>query len=131
VAILILTLPTLAISVDPLQPGKPASSTNGDQAENSPPVLLGDANEDGMVDAADYITLKLNMGRVVYGLALDGDFDGSGTVDVNDLQILAAGICPADEIPPATVPEPLTMCLFALGMVVAARRLRGRLSIPQ
>lgn len=132
VALLMLTLPALAISVEPLQPGEPAvSSSNGGQAANSPVVLLGDANEDGMVDAADYITLKLNMGHVFSGLASDGDFDGSGTVDVNDLQLLATTIDPTNGVPPPAVPEPLTMGLFALGMLAAARGLRGRMSMPQ
>jgi len=50
--------------------------------------LAGDTTGDGSVDAADYITLKSNFGRVG-GTAWDsGDLDGNGDVDFQDLLLI-------------------------------------------
>jgi len=54
----------------------------------------GDTNEDGVVDAADFITLKKNFGKSVGGGA------------------------------PATAPEPATLGLLAIGALAVVRRRR-------
>jgi hypothetical protein len=59
------------------------------------PNLPGDADRNGTVDAADYITLKNNFG--VAGAAWEnGDFDGNGTVDQEDLRLLMANFGVSD-----------------------------------
>ena len=60
----------------------------------------GDANLDGVVDASDYITVKLNFGVVGAGFS-GGDFDGSGTVDLRDLMLLIANMDNTVVAPPA------------------------------
>ena len=53
--------------------------------------LTGDINGDGVVDAADYIILKQNFGSpaVASADAAASDLDGSGTVGIGDLDMLA------------------------------------------
>jgi len=85
-------------------------------------TVVPDANGDGVVDAADYIIVKANMGQATgVGLA-DGDFNEDGTVDWGDLQILAAAMDAgaAGE----TIPEPATLGLLALGALAVTRRKR-------
>jgi len=50
--------------------------------------LPGDANGDGVVDAADYIALKRAFGSTVAVPGGSPDFDCSGTVDYGDLLVL-------------------------------------------
>ena len=89
------------------------------------PTLDGDTNDDGVVDAADYIAVKMNMGQASGAVLADGDFNEDGKVDWYDLQILqdhygetsAAG---------GTIPEPGTLALLALGGLAALRRRRNK-----
>jgi hypothetical protein len=50
----------------------------------------GDANADGTVDSADYLTMKRNFGRTAGTKWADGDFNGDGKVSVADLKALEA-----------------------------------------
>lgn len=50
--------------------------------------LPGDANGDGIVDAADYIALERAFGSSVAQPGVPPDFDASGTVDYGDLMVL-------------------------------------------
>ncbi len=84
---------------------------------------IGDADGNGVVDAADYIALKTNMGMGSGAALADGDFDGDGDVDWTDLQILqdhygegAAGS--------GVIPEPATLGLLAVGAMALIRRRR-------
>ena len=55
---------------------------------------VGDVNGDGFVDAADYILIKQNWGNAA-GSSADAaacDLDGSGTVGIGDLDMLAPAI---------------------------------------
>lgn len=52
---------------------------------NASPILAGDFNRDGVVDAADYITWRNQLGQS--GIALAADGDGNGLVDANDYSI--------------------------------------------
>jgi hypothetical protein len=88
--------------------------------------LIGDANGDGVVDAADYIALKTHMGQGSGATKADGNFDFDGDVDWHDLQLLRAHY--GDTIPAssAITPEPVTLSLLGLGGLMVLRRQRAR-----
>ncbi len=52
--------------------------------------LVGDANNDGIVDLLDLSVLAANWDSAVGGGDDDGDFDGNGAVGLEDLSLLAA-----------------------------------------
>jgi hypothetical protein len=52
------------------------------------PSLVGDYNENGVVDAADYVVWRHTLGETGAGLAADGD--GSGAVDQADYDLWRA-----------------------------------------
>jgi len=77
--------------------------------------IAGDCNEDGVVDAADYIALKSRMGQESAATWADGDFNFDGDVDWADLQELMANFgtrCPGTA--PAA-PEPGSVMLLMFG----------------
>jgi hypothetical protein len=55
-------------------------------------LKLGDANDDNVVDFADFIRLSNNFGRKTERGAADGDFDLDGDVDMADFTQLANNI---------------------------------------
>jgi hypothetical protein len=85
-----------------------------------PVVRLGDANLDGAVDEKDASVLGANWMSTGAGW-MDGDFNRDGSVNDEDAAILAAhwgeGLSAN-----ASVPEPATLCLFVLGVLVLAGR---------
>jgi fibronectin-binding autotransporter adhesin len=83
----------------------------------------GDTNEDGAVDAADFITLKKNFGAGVGGGAGVGNFDKTGTVNWADLSILMSNMG-AGGGAPATAPEPCSAILLIFGAAALLRRKR-------
>jgi hypothetical protein len=85
-------------------------------------VIPGDTNDDGVVDAADYITLKQNFGTT--GGWAQGNFDETGTVDWADLSTLTANMGSGGPAP-ATTPEPATLGLLAIGALAVIRRRRS------
>jgi len=87
-------------------------------------VLLGDADLNGVVDAADYIALKSHWGLGSAAARADGDLDRDGDVDWNDLQLLTANFGRASADPPISTPEPATLSLLALGGLALMRRRR-------
>jgi len=88
--------------------------------------ILGDADENGVVNAADYMVLKRNMGQSVGGAAADGDFNDNGTVDYADLQLLIGNFDAVSGGAPA-VPEPATLfVLMAAGLPALLKRRRRR-----
>ena len=108
--------------------------TNSGTLRVFPSSLLGDTNGDGLVNAADYIALKTNMGLGSGAALADGDLDNDGDVDFDDLQILqdnyvapggGASGSTASSPPSGTVPEPATLGLLALGAMAVIRRRRG------
>jgi len=86
-----------------------------------------DTNGDGVVDAADYITVKTHMGQATDAGAAEGDFDGDGTVDWGDLQTLIGGI---SSVGGAAVPEPATLFVMMAGGLPALLK-RGRTPRPR
>lgn len=87
-------------------------------------IIPGDANWDGVVDAADYIALKRNFGSVDGATYHDGDFDGDHDVDLDDLAILAANFGEGPEESPA-IPEPAALSLMGLAGLAIMRRRRA------
>ncbi len=85
---------------------------------------LGDANNDGVVDAADYITVKKNFGRTGGATWEQGNFNGDSNVDYADLQILMANFG-AGALTPATTPEPCSAVLLMFGAAAMLRRRAG------
>jgi len=89
-------------------------------------ALPGDANADGVVDAADYIVLKKNFGTASGAKWSQGDFDLDRDVDWNDLQILMSATNGAGGQSPA-IPEPAMLSLVGMGGLALLRRRRGRI----
>ena len=87
----------------------------------APPEADGDANGDGVVDAADYILVKQNMGLPVGVAGEDGDFNETGTVDWDDLQTLITGMAGDSG---GSVPEPVSLLIMAAGLPALLRRRR-------
>ena len=86
--------------------------------------LIGDADENGVVNAADYIALKTNMGQATGATLAKGDFDGDGDVDWDDLQLLQAHYGETSPGAAGTIPEPATLGLLAIGALAVIRRRR-------
>ena len=87
--------------------------------------LSGDYNGNGVVDAADYIVWRDTLGQTGVGLAADGNADG--IIDSLDYDVWAShfGQSSSDSAgASATIPEPSTVALLAVGCIVAlvARR---------
>jgi hypothetical protein len=85
----------------------------------------GDTNSDGVVDAADFITLKKNFGGGEGGDATVGNFDKTGTVDWADLNTLTTHFGTGGGLAPAMTPEPATLGLLAFGALTLLRRRRA------
>jgi len=92
-------------------------------ATSSP--LAGDVNGDGVVDVADLGVVGANFGQINVTFA-DGDFNGDNMVDVADLGILGANWTASQVIglASALVPEPTTLSLLAMSVLLVGRRRR-------
>ena len=88
----------------------------------TPGGLAGDINEDGVVDAADYIILKQNYGTAGSATPAMGDLNGDTNIDATDLGLLATAINAAAG--KAVTPEPATLALLAFGGLAVIRRKR-------
>jgi autotransporter-associated beta strand protein len=87
-------------------------------------AIPGDTNGDGVVDAADFITVKRNFGTTTGAGVGQGNFDGDGDVDWADLNILTNNMG-ATGGAPAVTPEPATLGLLAIGALAIIRRRRA------
>lgn len=89
------------------------------------PDLVGDANGDCQVGAADYALWAAQFGQT--GAGLSADFDGNGSVGAGDYTLWAANFGKTCEASAAGVPEPSTELLAAaalgiLGLGACTRR---------
>ena len=104
---------------------------NGNFLVRAAGSLPGDANDDDVVNLADFGVLRQNFGRSGAGVGWgSGDFDGSGTVNLADFGILRANFgrtaAPAAAAF-ATVPEPSAAAgLIVLALAGTRRRARRR-----
>lgn len=81
------------------------------------PMLVGDYNSDGAVDAADYTVWRDNRGSIT-NLAADGD--NNGVVDDDDFQVWRSRFgAVASAARTAGVPEPTAVILFVLGAMIS------------
>ncbi|MGI9458138.1 MAG: hypothetical protein ACR2NU_16360 [Aeoliella sp.] len=96
------------------------------------PIELGDFNADGTIDADDWPSLRGNLFTDVSGmLAVDahaaGDMNGSGTVDELDFKLFktafeATSGAGAFAAMTSQIPEPTTLVLSAIGLMMAGCR---------
>jgi len=88
-------------------------------------VLPGDTNDDGVVDAVDYIAIKTNFGLSGIGITrLQGDLIDNDIVDWADLQELLAQFGTRSVGGAPAAPEPATLGLLAIGALAVLRRRR-------
>ena len=88
--------------------------------------LEGDANDDGVVDAADYIILKRNFGTSGAGVGQGNFTTGDTDVDWTDLSILMDNMSPAGGlVGSTTTPEPCSAMLLVFGAAALLRRRRS------
>ncbi len=91
------------------------------------PTLVGDANGDCSVGAADYALWAAQFGQS--GEGLSADFDGNGSVGAGDYALWAANFGKTCEPGGAAVPEPATWALGLIGSLalalVGVRRRQG------
>jgi hypothetical protein len=83
----------------------------------------GDANLDGIVDAADYVAIKRNLGMAAGAKYGDGDFDLDGDVDWDDMGILRGALSQGGAA--GTIPEPGSAALLTCGLGWLLRRRRS------
>ena len=84
--------------------------------------LLGDTNDDGVVDIVDLTALAANWFNLNPPWWTSGDYDGNGVIDIVDLTALAANWGLVGDPPP--VPEPVTVALLSVGCLALLRRRR-------
>jgi hypothetical protein len=90
------------------------------------PTLIGDYNDDGAVDAADYVVWRDALGQTVSGLAADGN--GDGEVDAADYDIWRANFgrtAGGGSHLERTVPEPATLATVLTGVLIMFARQRA------
>ncbi len=91
----------------------------------TPPELIGDANGDCTVGAADYALWAAQFGQS--GGNLSADFDGNGSVGAGDYALWAANF--GNTCPPSgstSVPEPASWILLSVALAaLGCRRLAG------
>jgi autotransporter-associated beta strand protein len=90
----------------------------------SPAAAAGDTNADGVVDAADFVALKKNLGQGTALGAAAGDFTGNGQVNWADLGILMSNMG-SGSLAATMAPEPTALALLAIGALAFLRRRRS------
>lgn len=79
------------------------------------PALLGDYNLSGTVDNGDYLIWRQQFGSLT-GAYTGADGNGNGVVDAADYVIWRKSSAPSGGTSLAAIPEPNTICLFAMGI---------------
>jgi len=90
----------------------------------TPTLIPGDINGDGLVDVADYNIWAANVGKTGATWA-QGDLNGDGLVDVADYNIWAANVGRT-----SATPEPISMIILAIGGGLVALK-RSSILRPQ
>jgi hypothetical protein len=95
----------------------------------APKIHPGDYNDDGVVDAADYVVWRNDLGTTGLALGTGADGNGNGVIDAGDHTVWREyfGELAGGSVALATVPEPhsaIALGLFA-GLVAWLRRTRG------
>jgi hypothetical protein len=117
----------LEVVIDPYERVEELDDTNNttellvDLSIPSPLIHPGDFNDDGQVDAADYVVWRNTLGTtgLVPGTGADGN--GNGVVDVGDHQVWRAHFgeqAPGVVSEVRQVPEPAVTCGGAMGLVI-------------
>ncbi len=88
--------------------------------------VSGDANFDGIVDVADLGIIGANFNTTTSNGVDGGDLNGDGIVDVADLGIIGANWTAAQATGSASVlvPEPATLSLFVMSVLMVGHRRR-------
>jgi T5SS/PEP-CTERM-associated repeat protein len=88
------------------------------------PSLLGDYNQNGVVDAADYVVWRNTLGQMGAGLVADGN--NNGEVDTGDYSVWRANFgktaAGAGTSNANAVPEPASISLLLIACAVLGRR---------
>ena len=85
--------------------------------------LEGDANGDGVVSAGDYSTVQANFGSTG-DPGIPGDANGDGVVSAGDYASVQANF--GNIASANTVPEPTTILLLGVGLIVAGHKKNRR-----
>ncbi|QDU87067.1 hypothetical protein Pla175_04220 [Pirellulimonas nuda] len=86
------------------------------------PLLPGDYNRDGALDAADYTVWRDALGQSVATPGAGADGDHSGVVDIHDYAVWRGALAPPSAPAGGAVPEPSSLGLLLI--LFAAWRLR-------
>ncbi|MFO0788404.1 MAG: hypothetical protein U0805_03035 [Pirellulales bacterium] len=89
-----------------------------------PPLVTGDFNRDGVVDAADFILWRNTKGTTVLSLT-GADADGNGTIDDADYNLWRSNFgrmagSGASSTSPTPIPEPACVGLLIASLLLAA-----------
>ena len=84
-------------------------------------ILLGDANGDRVVSAADYACVQAAFGNIGAPGML-GDANGDGAVTAGDYASVQENFGAVAPPPLLGVPEPATLCILGLGAAMLRRK---------
>ncbi|HEY1685263.1 MAG TPA: dockerin type I domain-containing protein [Tepidisphaeraceae bacterium] len=93
------------------------------------PAVLGDANDDGVVNTTDLGILMQHMGQTVAGGYSVGDFNNDGQVNRDDLALYQLGAAEYDQSIGLPVPEPIGSGFAAIMALVLLPRRRAALCL--
>ncbi len=97
---------------------KTTLSDGGQSLTITVPILVGDYNADGVVDAADYTVWRDNRGSTT-SLAADGD--NNGVVDDNDYALWQSRFgATTSDVPVRGIPEPACVAIAACSVLIAS-----------
>jgi hypothetical protein len=121
---------TAAFSGATLAVNSPRNYSGAGGSVNLPPAPQpnGDYDENGVVDAADYVVWRKTLNESASPAGSGADGDESGTIDAGDYEFWRARF--GNSVPAATaetavaVPEPLTTGLIGVGLALFSFRRR-------